>query len=273
MVRDIFDGCPEFHKYRDDQARDPRTGRWVSEGADRQRIVQREARRTRERNRRIQEASSRLERERLTGSSDAHIGLVQHPGAEKPAQAIREVMARLPPDQRALLSNVPKAAVVDMARYGQLLGIDPNRPDAAFAIGFFNPGIGVVLGKGFTNSRFGFLEFGGPSQRSSLQKFAAHELGHAFDYYSVPGIQFGMSTALAGTLMAEYGNLTRAQKYFSEHYSAEKLPKELFAEVYSALYGGDDSKGKVYVGYSLTQQGVLRRFPRTVAAIKSWRPA
>lgn len=247
MPLDIFKGCPEFHKYRPDQRRD-RRGRFAYEGRGRAR------------------GASTTQR-----FDDAYLGLVQSKGAGEPASAIRNVMGRLPDSHRELLRRVPKMAVVDMRRYATFLGMESylqetNAAKLAFAYGFFNPMIGVVLGKGFTNDKFGFLKF------DEQEKSAAHELGHAFDFYSTPGTTYGLSASLAGVLLSEYNNLSGAQKYFSQHYTPEKLPRELFAEVYSAMYGGK-THGKNYVGYSLTQQGVLRRFPRTVAAIRAWNPS
>lgn len=246
MPLDIFKGWLSKAGYRDDQARDPHTGKWVSEGG---------------------RTSAAIARQGIDFSeSDPYLGFIQEKGAYLAGQSIKNVLRRLPAPHRELLKGVSKQAVLDMARYATFLRLDPSK--SSFAAGFFNPAMGVVIAEGFTNTRFGFVEF------DDLEKFAAHEFGHAFDYYAVPGTEFGLSGALAGTLMSEYNNLSRAQRFYSEHYQAENLPKELFAEVYAAMYGRvSNPKEKNFVGYSLTQGGVLRRFPRTVAAIRDWQPS
>lgn len=247
MPLDIFKGLPEFHKYRPDQARAP-DGKWTLEGRGRSRAM--------------------VARGIDMSGGDPSISLVQEQGADEASSAIKGVMKRLPAPIRDLLRNVPKRAVYDMTRYAPELGIDPK--GTVFAAGFFNSRVGVVVGQGWKNDKYGFMTFAPPG--GSLDRFAAHELGHAFDYYSVPGVMDGFSSALSGTILSEYNNLSRAQRYYSEHYAAEHLPAELFAEVFAAMYSGlSNPKTKNYVGYSLTQQGVLRRFPRTVAAIKAWK--
>lgn len=251
MPLDIFQGWLSKAGFRQDQARG-KGGRWVPEGRGRTRAM--------------------VVRGFDLSAGDPSIYMVQEVGADQAGAAFKSVMKRLPPDIRELLRTVPKKAVYDMARYGPELGEDPNDPSGVFVGGFFNSARGVVVGQGWTNDKFGFLTFANPG--GTLDRYAAHELGHAFDYYSTPGVEDGFSTALSGVLMSEYGNLSRAQRYYSEHYSAEHLAPELFADVFAAMYAGPGNpKDKNYIGYSLTQKQTLNRFPRTVAAIKAWKPA
>lgn len=250
--QDLFKGYPEF---RVDQPRG-NDGRWSGGGG---------TRRSRSRN------AIRYKRVEWKGidwkAVDPKIGLVQEKGAGRAGKAVKKVMSRLTFDQQYILKNVPKKAVYDMARYAEFLGQNPNRKDFVYTAGFFSPPIGIVVGEGWTNNKYGFIEF------DSIERWAAHEMGHAFDFYAIPGQEFGFSGALAGTIMSEYNNLSASQRYYSEHYGAEDLTKELFADVFAAVYGGPGEgkwKGKEYIGYSLSRQGVLNRFPRTVAAIKNW---
>jgi hypothetical protein len=242
----LFKGYPEYHP---DQPRGE-DGRWSGGGSARQRPK-----------------TYRVKRRGIDWSKqDTSIRLLQERGADNAGRAIKNVMSRLPEDHQAVLRNLPKKAVYDMAKYSRMgmLEIDPNRKDLTFTAGFYSPILGLVVGEGWTNNKWGFIEF------ENVERWATHEFGHAFDYNAIPGKPFAFSSALAGTIMSEYNGLSRSQRYYSEHYSADSLPKELFADVYAAMYGPQGGRERDFIGYSLTQQGVLRRFPRTVSAIRNW---
>lgn len=183
--------------------------------------------------------------------------------------AIQYAMSTIPEAHyKKLTKTVPyMIAVKDMGTMASALNIPrPTAENLLATNGLFHPGIGVIIADAFD----GFTVV---NQLPTI----IHELAHALDYYSghpradasrLYDNGYYLSEKLGPTMQAEYGRLPKLAQWYTQHYDAEDLNHELFAELYSVAYGPKSAKSVNYM-VSMTRKQVMQAFPKSIAAMRA----
>lgn len=269
---DIFQGWLSKAGFRQDQARG-KGGKWIPEGgtkdrraAARQKEKQLAARREADRARGRRE---RAAQRRASGEESPRSAMIIDRGGTSSKQAIAKALSLMPRNHFDLVAKDTKfVAVKDFSDVQSIIAA--NTTPGTTMMAFFHPLLRAVFVPDAVE---------GMSLVSGVT-YALHEAAHALDFAAgvAHGEQYGLvpggfylseRSPLAKIMTEEYNELPPIKEWYAEHYKAEKLNREIFAEIYSATFN-PTSPRKSFMGM-LSAREVRVLFPRSVDYIKNMR--